>query len=255
MTATGKRVLVVDDEDVVCRSYERVLTKAGFDVAKAHNGTEALDRVRDAKFDVMLADLMMPGMNGLQVIEHVRGTNPEVPVVVITGYPSQATLQQVARLGVADYLTKPVAPDVLVQATLQAMAAAPWGRSMSTPHGATRKVEDQPFAGELPPGLLYWPEKPAAAIPLPATAKVTAPVPAECAPEVVPVATPAVATPQAVPAPAPAVAPAGVLRTAAALVLAPVVSLAYVLFLPLLGLGMFAALAGKALLKKVGGLG
>ena len=235
MTSNGKRVLVVDDEDVVCRSYERVLTQAGFDVAKAHSGAEALDRVRDRDYDVMLADLKMPGMDGLEVIEQLRGSNPGMPVVVITGYPSQDTLREAARLGVADYLTKPVAPDVLTEATMQAVTTPPWTRSKSAPQAAAEKLaEETQLPRKLPPGPLLWPEQP--------TTVPTPPVAKEAVKQAV--------TEEVV---AEEGEPVGVLRTAGKLLAAPVVSLAYVMFLPLLGLAMFGAFAVKAVYEKVGG--
>lgn len=233
MTTASKRVLVVDDEDVVCRSYERVLTQAGFEVSKAHSGPEALEKMRTKDYDVMLADLMMPGMSGLQVVEELRGTNPKLPVVVITGFPSQDTLHEAARLGVTDYLTKPVAPDVLTQATMQALAAPEWNKSLSAPPlMATQKAqaEQQPFPAKLPEGPVVWPEQ--AAAPTPALAE---PVQRTETPDVVEEEQPET-----------------FLRTAKMLVAAPVISIAYVMFLPLLGIGFFLGLGAKALARKVG---
>ena len=118
MVAT-KRVLVVDDEDVVCRSYERVLSNAGFEVEKANDGSQAFDRIGKRDYDVMLADLRMPGMDGLQVVRKMRETRPNMKVIVVTGYPTQETLLEAERLGVAEYLTKPVAPAELLLAVLR----------------------------------------------------------------------------------------------------------------------------------------
>jgi CheY-like chemotaxis protein len=220
---------VVDDEDVVCRSYERVLTKAGFEVSKAHSGPEALEQIRTHDFDVMLADLKMPGMDGLQVVEALRGTKPKMPVVVITGFPSQDTLHEAARLGVTDYLTKPVAPDVLTQATMQALEAPEWNRSLSAPPlMGTQEAKAKPFLARLPEGAVVWPEVPPLA------------------------AQPPVSEPVVAPAPVAAPAPHSVLRTAGALVAAPVISLAYVMFLPFLGIAFFLGLGAKALARKVG---
>lgn len=234
MTATSKRVLVVDDEDVVCRSYERVLTQAGFEVGKAHSGPEALEEVRAHDYDVMLADLKMPGMDGVQLVEKLRETHPGMPVVVITGYPSQDTLHEAARLGVTDYLTKPVAPDVLTQATTQALTAPGW--SGSAPLLATQRepmVAAVTFPAKLPPEPLLWPERP-----------VEAPM-REVAPEAVAeAAAPAEVT----------VREPGALRTAAHLAFAPVISIAYVMFLPFIGFALFIGLGSKALVRKVGGL-
>ena len=235
MTTASKRVLVVDDEDVVCRSYERVLTQAGFEVAKAHSGAEAIEKMRSTDYDVMLADLKMPGMDGLEVVEKLRGTNPKLSVVVITGFPSQDTLHEAARLGVTDYLTKPVAPDVLTQATMQALSAPEWNKSMSAPPLMTTQKSEaaaKPFPEKLPEGPVVWPQEAAQAIPKP---PLTEPV-----------------QPTATPREPVDAEPEGFARTAKMLVLAPVISLAYVMFLPLLGIGFFVGLGAKALARKVG---
>jgi CheY-like chemotaxis protein len=237
MTTASKRVLVVDDEDVVCRSYERVLTQAGFEVAKAHSGAEAIEKMRSTDYDVMLADLKMPGMDGLEVVEKLRGTNPKLSVVVITGFPSQDTLHEAARLGVTDYLTKPVAPDVLTQATMQALAAPEWNKSMSAPPLMTTQKPEaaaKPFPEKLPEGPVVWPQEAAHATPKPPLAE---PGPQPATPD-------ATVEEQ----------PESFARTAKMLVLAPVISLAYVMFLPLLGIGFFFGLGAKALARKVGAL-
>lgn len=221
----NKRVLVVDDEDVVCRSYERVLTNAGFEVEKAQNGKDALTQLARREYDVMFADLRMPGMDGLQVVRQLRTTHPHMPVVVITGYPSQDTLQEAARLGVTDYLTKPVAPDVLAQAATQAMTGPAW--TTVAPYLTTATL---PQAAP-PPAVIAAPAVPAAmaAEPKPrAPAPVAAPTPAEPQPQ-----------------------PPGVFATALRLCGGLCMSMAYVLFLPLAGFAVLLGLGGKALLQKL----
>lgn len=227
MATTSKRVLVVDDEDVVCRSYERVLTAVGFQVSKAHSGPEALEEVEEHDYDVMLADLKMPGMDGLQVVEKLRETHPKMPVVVITGFPTQDTLLEAARLGVTDYLTKPVAPDMLTHATTQALEAPPW--SQSAPYLANAAVPaPAPVVGsvQVPEAAvrepLAWPEEPVAQpVPVAATQVVSAEEPEP-----------------------------GALRVAVQLAFAPVISLAYVMFLPFAGFAIFVGLGAKAIHRK-----
>jgi CheY-like chemotaxis protein len=245
MNATGKRVLVMDDEDVVCRSYERVLTQAGFEVDKAHNGPQALEEAGRHDYDVLLADIKMPGMDGLQVIEKLRATRPTMPVVVITGYPSQDTLHEAARLGVTDYLTKPVAPDVLTQATMQALTAQ-YGRTTPQPPilQMPQGPEIAPIPNKLPAGAILWPEHP---VPVHATAGPAPPVARELREAVTPAVVPAT-EPEPDQAPEP-----GRLDTLGRLALAPIVSLAYVMFLPFLGIAMFFGLGTKALWGKIGG--
>jgi CheY-like chemotaxis protein len=233
MTATSKKVLIVDDEDVVCRSYERVLTSAGFEVAKAHSGPEALAQVRSGDFDVMLADLKMPGMDGLEVVSRVRETRPAMPVVIITGFPTEDTLNEAARLGVNDYLTKPVAPDMLTHATLQALTAPV--RSESVPYDANLfTAARQPVAVAVPaplPATVFWPERPV-------ETPVRKPVRADAKPV----------------AEAPVVgAQPGRLANLGRLAAIPFITLGYVLFLPFLGFALFFGLGAKAIAKKFAG--
>ena len=122
MVAAVKRVLVVDDEEIVRESYKLALTDAGYEVRTVPNGREAISACRAEHFDVMLADIRMPDMDGLEVSQVVVHEFPEVRVIVITGYPSSESAARAKRLGVSDYLQKPVAPDRLSAATAAALA-------------------------------------------------------------------------------------------------------------------------------------
>ena len=122
MVAAVKRVLVVDDEEIVRESYKLALTEAGYEVRTVPNGREAISACRAEHFDVMLADIRMPDMDGLEVSQVVVHEFPEVRVIVITGYPSSESAARAKRLGVSDYLQKPVAPDRLSAATAAALA-------------------------------------------------------------------------------------------------------------------------------------
>jgi DNA-binding NtrC family response regulator len=231
MVAT-KRVLVLDDEDVVCRSYERVLNNAGFEVEKASNGKQALENIENRQYDVMLADLRMPGMDGLQVVRKLRQTHPKMPVIVITGYPSQDTLQEAASLGVADYLTKPVTPDVLTQAAAQAMSGVTWNETAPYLQSATL-----PAVGRAPAQFGGKPAVPEGM-----------PVVPQAAPIQVPTMAPVQQTPVA--APTPTQRP-GIVGSTVQLAGGLAMSLAYVMFLPLAGFFVMLGLGGKALFTKL----
>ncbi|GAB4144549.1 MAG: hypothetical protein Fur0037_12330 [Planctomycetota bacterium] len=236
MVAT-KRVLVVDDEDVVCRSYERVLTRSGFEVEKAMSGRQALERVASKDFDVMFADLRMPGMDGLQVVRELRSTHPNMPVVVITGYPSRDTLLEAARLGVSDYLTKPVAPDVLRQAAVQATTEPRWIDPEREARAAPRPgpTPEVPTAPRIPDAMEGAPD---CAPVLHEEAPTTGDPAAAGAPPLEPVQDPVQGEPGLL---------AALLRLAGGLA----VSVAYVLFLPLIGFAVLLGLGGKALLARL----
>ena len=120
------RVLVVDDEEVVRLGYRRVLSTDGFRVMAAGNGAEALDLMAGDRFDVVLLDLRMPGMDGLDVLRAIKERWPESEVVVVTGYPSIETAKEAVKLGAYDYLAKPVVPDTVLRATTGAWMQKRW---------------------------------------------------------------------------------------------------------------------------------
>lgn len=119
-------ILIVDDEEVVRRSYSRVLSGAHCHTESAVNGDEALRALARAPFDVVLLDLRMPGQDGITVLKAIKQRWPESEVVVITGYPSVETAKEAVRLGACDYLAKPVDPDVVIHATRGAVLRKRW---------------------------------------------------------------------------------------------------------------------------------
>lgn len=100
-------VLVVDDDHAVRELLSRALTAAGYLVDVAVDGASALVRLGEKAYDLMITDLKMPGQDGLSVIREARRTLPALPVIVITGYSTEATAIEAINLGVAGYLTKP----------------------------------------------------------------------------------------------------------------------------------------------------
>ena len=119
-------ILIVDDEEVVRRSYSRVLSGAHCHTESAVNGDEALRALARAAFDVVLLDLRMPGQDGITVLKAIKQRWPESEVVVITGYPSVETAKEAVRLGACEYLAKPVDPDVVIHATRGAVLRKRW---------------------------------------------------------------------------------------------------------------------------------
>jgi CheY-like chemotaxis protein len=126
MTALRK-VLVVDDDPVVGASFNRVLSGKGYIVVAAENGADALAKLKDEKFDAVFTDLRMPGMDGLQVAENIKATQPWIPVVLVTGYGSAANEARARAAGVVDFLRKPLSPDMIEDSAANAV------RTVTTP--------------------------------------------------------------------------------------------------------------------------
>jgi excisionase family DNA binding protein len=118
--ATGvarPRVLVVDDEASIRDLLSKTLALAEYDVDVAPDGRSALERMRLYPYDLLIADLKMPGMDGLTVIREAKRYKADLPVIIITGYSTESFAIEAVNLGVAGYLTKPFrVPQVLAAA-------------------------------------------------------------------------------------------------------------------------------------------
>ncbi len=118
----GKRkILVVDDELPVCRSISSVLEPEGYVVDTALSGEEALRKEQEVGYDMMLIDLMMPGMSGIDVIKAIKEKRPDMVMIMITGYPTMKTAVESVKLGAFDYIPKPFTPDELRSLVLRAL--------------------------------------------------------------------------------------------------------------------------------------
>ena len=110
---TTRKVLVVDDDPVVGKSFDRVLSGKGYAVITARDGEEALAKLGSESYDLVFADIRMPGMSGLEVAERLKASQPWLPVVIVTGYGSEANEARAKAAGVSDFLRKPLSPDMI----------------------------------------------------------------------------------------------------------------------------------------------
>jgi len=115
------RILVVDDEEIVRRSCLRALGDNGHEVEAAESGGEALAKIEDGRYDVLILDIMMPKMDGVDVLRRVKETHPDIEVIMITGLSQIATAVSAMKLGAFDYLPKPFDPDELRLAVERAL--------------------------------------------------------------------------------------------------------------------------------------
>jgi DNA-binding response OmpR family regulator len=107
-----KRILVVDDEPRIGKVLGIKLKLSGYDVITTANGVEAIDMVRTRKPDIMLLDIFMPGVDGMEIFKKVRSFS-QIPIIIFSGRPEVAQLA--SGLGANDYVAKPFNPDLLVE--------------------------------------------------------------------------------------------------------------------------------------------
>ena len=114
-------ILVVDDEPIVIKSCERVLKQEGYRVDSALRGKDAMQMMEENIYSLIFTDLKMPEMDGITLIEWIKKSKPDAGIVVITGYPSQQTIQEAMNLGCIDYVPKPFTPVMLTDMAHKAL--------------------------------------------------------------------------------------------------------------------------------------
>ena len=110
---TKAKILVVDDEEKVCLNVQKILSKLDYDVSYALSGEEALEKMASESFSLLISDIVMPGMNGLEFLKLVKNQWPLTKVIMITAYASTDTVVKAIRLGAVDYIPKPFTPHEL----------------------------------------------------------------------------------------------------------------------------------------------
>ncbi len=110
---TKRSILVVDDESLVIEFFQTVLTKLGHEVQTASSAAAALELVRTVEFDVILSDVKMPNMSGIELLKEIKTESPETVVMMITAHGTVKDAVEAMKLGAFDYILKPVLPDEL----------------------------------------------------------------------------------------------------------------------------------------------
>lgn len=100
-------LLIIDDEEIVIKSCQRILKESGYIIDTAGSGEEGLAKLADHKYDVIITDLKMPGIGGMEVLKRVKERNPKQVVIVFTGYATVGTARESLKLGAFDYIPKP----------------------------------------------------------------------------------------------------------------------------------------------------
>jgi len=108
----GKNILIIDDEKVITKSLQKLLTRQGYNVTTAQSGKQALESIKNGNFDLIVCDIRMPDMDGIKTIKEIRAylkrnDRKSIPEVFITGYADEDKYEKVIELKVADYIYKP----------------------------------------------------------------------------------------------------------------------------------------------------
>ncbi|MBN1938125.1 MAG: response regulator [Candidatus Aminicenantes bacterium] len=119
----GAKLLFIDDEDIVLRSCRRVFAKENATIETAASGEEGLAKARAERFDVVVTDLKMPGIGGMDVLRTLRKEQPDVVVVIFTGYANVETAREALKNGAFDYIPKPFTPDEIKDVVRNAVKA------------------------------------------------------------------------------------------------------------------------------------
>jgi len=109
-------ILLVDDEINLCRGCQRIFEDEGYTMEIALSGKEGLEKAAHEEFDVIITDLKMPDISGLDLIKEVKQTQPDTPVIMITGYASVPTAVEAMKLGAENYIPKPFEPKEIIDA-------------------------------------------------------------------------------------------------------------------------------------------
>lgn len=134
-TGVRRRVLVVDDDALVRRLTAALLSGAGLDVAAVADGDAAMQRLLQEKFDLVLSDATMPGMDGLELVAGMRARGDSTPFILMSGYAAETA--QLQALGASAYLPKPFSGATLLASVEAALPASP---SQAPPHSYTKPI-------------------------------------------------------------------------------------------------------------------
>lgn len=120
-----ERVLIVDDEPLVCKSLSELVKRSGYETHTANNGYEALEAIQQNQFSVVVTDMSMPKMNGLEVLQKAKLIVPNIAVIIITGYATVESAVEAMKFGAYDYITKPFSQDKIETVIENAIASIP----------------------------------------------------------------------------------------------------------------------------------
>jgi DNA-binding response OmpR family regulator len=129
------KILVVDDDAIVIKSCKRILEAEGFEVSTVPSADDALEAIKNYDFDLLLIDVKMPKRDGMYLMREIKKGWPEIPVIIMSGYPTPETIADVLNLGANLFIPKPFRPDELVKSVRQVLEKVPGKKPFPTGAG------------------------------------------------------------------------------------------------------------------------
>jgi CheY-like chemotaxis protein len=120
------RILVLDDDPIVTLSCKRILGAEGYSISTVEKGEDALNRLSKEEFDLLISDVRLPDISGMEVLKEARVIKPKTDVVIITGYPTLEDAKESTKLGAAEYIEKPFTPDFMLNVARKVFDTRGW---------------------------------------------------------------------------------------------------------------------------------
>ena len=153
----GERILVIDDEEIICTLLKDTLTDAGYQVETVTNGIEGLEKLlKGEPFDILLTDIRMPKKDGMQVLKEAKNRVPDIITIIMTGYPNIDTIREASEYNAFDYITKPLDPDEICECIKRSIEVRKLSRELRVPEKppSILVVDDMQSALFLSEGIL-----------------------------------------------------------------------------------------------------
>jgi len=138
-----ERILIVDDEEVICNVLDRRLTKEGYLCTTAHNGKEALNLFYQNSYSLILSDIKMPEMTGIELLQKVKAIDPKIKIIMVTAYPEIDLAVNAMRLGAYDFIIKPADLDLIVMSVKKALESKRLEEEIETYHTRLEELVEE----------------------------------------------------------------------------------------------------------------
>jgi DNA-binding NtrC family response regulator len=118
----AERLLIIEDEDTLCESLKRVFVREGYEVDIAGSAEAALELLKEKAYDLIITDIILPGISGIELLSRYKEQNPEQKVIIMTAYASLETAVEALKAGACDFIIKPLMHDEMKRTVKKALA-------------------------------------------------------------------------------------------------------------------------------------